>query len=77
MISDVILPRAHHRAWRSCCQCAVAAPDAIFVPVGGGGLLAGIAVYVKYLYPQVQGHRRLSCATRAGMHEARCARVSG
>jgi len=24
--------------------------DAIFVPVGGGGLLAGIAVYVKYLY---------------------------
>jgi threonine dehydratase len=28
--------------------------DAIFVPVGGGGLLAGIAVYVKYLYPQVK-----------------------
>ncbi|MGN6454489.1 MAG: pyridoxal-phosphate dependent enzyme, partial [Steroidobacteraceae bacterium] len=25
--------------------------DAIFVPVGGGGLLAGIVVYVKYLYP--------------------------
>ena len=25
--------------------------DAIFVPVGGGGLIAGIAVYVKYLYP--------------------------
>jgi len=24
------------------------------VPVGGGGLLAGIAVYVKYLYPQVK-----------------------
>src|SRR5579863_9070728 len=28
--------------------------DAIFVPVGGGGLIAGIAVYVKYLYPQVR-----------------------
>jgi threonine dehydratase len=28
--------------------------DAIFVPVGGGGLLAGIAVYVKYLYPGVR-----------------------
>jgi threonine dehydratase len=28
--------------------------DAIFVPVGGGGLLAGIAVYTKYLYPQVR-----------------------
>ena len=28
--------------------------DAIFVPVGGGGLLAGISVYVKYLYPGVK-----------------------
>ena len=28
--------------------------DAIFVPVGGGGLLAGISVYVKYLYPNVR-----------------------
>jgi threonine dehydratase len=28
--------------------------DAIFVPVGGGGLIAGIAVYVKYLYPHVK-----------------------
>jgi threonine dehydratase len=28
--------------------------DAIFVPVGGGGLLAGIAAYVKTLYPQVK-----------------------
>ncbi|HEY3785659.1 MAG TPA: threonine ammonia-lyase, biosynthetic [Steroidobacteraceae bacterium] len=28
--------------------------DAIFVPIGGGGLMAGIAVYVKYLYPQVR-----------------------
>ncbi|MBO8084557.1 threonine ammonia-lyase, biosynthetic [Marichromatium sp. AB32] len=29
-------------------------PDAIFVPVGGGGLIAGIAAYVKWLYPQVR-----------------------
>lgn len=28
--------------------------DAIFVPVGGGGLVAGIAAYVKYLYPQTR-----------------------
>ncbi|QIK38239.1 threonine ammonia-lyase, biosynthetic [Caldichromatium japonicum] len=29
-------------------------PHAIFIPVGGGGLIAGIAAYVKWLYPQVQ-----------------------
>ena len=28
--------------------------DAIFVPVGGGGLIAGIAVYIKYLRPEVK-----------------------
>ena len=28
--------------------------DAIFVPVGGGGLLAGVAAYVKYLYPDIK-----------------------
>ena len=28
--------------------------DAIFVPVGGGGLIAGIAVYVKQLHPRVR-----------------------
>lgn len=28
--------------------------DAIFVPVGGGGLLAGIAAYVKYVRPDVK-----------------------
>jgi threonine dehydratase len=28
--------------------------DAIFVPVGGGGLLAGIAVYVKHFHPKVK-----------------------
>jgi threonine dehydratase len=28
--------------------------DAIFVPIGGGGLVAGIAAYVKSLYPQIR-----------------------
>jgi threonine dehydratase len=28
--------------------------DAIFVPIGGGGLISGIAVYVKYLHPHVK-----------------------
>ena len=28
--------------------------DAIFIPVGGGGLIAGIAAYVKYLRPEVR-----------------------
>jgi threonine dehydratase len=28
--------------------------DAIFVPVGGGGLIAGIAVYMKTLYPRIK-----------------------
>lgn len=27
---------------------------AIFVPVGGGGLIAGVAAYVKHLYPQIK-----------------------
>ncbi|MCU7840379.1 MAG: threonine ammonia-lyase, biosynthetic [Candidatus Thiodiazotropha sp. (ex Troendleina suluensis)] len=29
-------------------------PEAIFVPVGGGGLIAGIGTYIKYVYPQVK-----------------------
>jgi threonine dehydratase len=43
--------------------------DAIFVPVGGGGLLAGIAVYVKYLYP---GVKIIGVEPRdaAGMHDS-------
>ncbi len=28
--------------------------DAIFVPVGGGGLIAGIAAYIKYLKPEIK-----------------------
>jgi len=29
-------------------------PDVIFVPVGGGGLIAGIAAYVKEHYPEIK-----------------------
>ena len=46
---------------------------AIYVPVGGGGLIAGIAAYVKYLRPDVQvvgveaeGSACLAAALRAG-----------
>jgi threonine dehydratase len=28
--------------------------DAVFVPVGGGGLIAGVAAYIKYLYPEIK-----------------------
>lgn len=28
--------------------------DAIFVPVGGGGLLAGMAAYIKYIRPEIK-----------------------
>ena len=28
--------------------------DAVFVPVGGGGLIAGIATYIKYLRPEIK-----------------------
>jgi threonine dehydratase len=28
--------------------------DAVFVPVGGGGLISGIAVFIKHLYPRVR-----------------------
>ncbi len=28
--------------------------DAIFVPVGGGGLIAGIAVYIKFVRPEIK-----------------------
>ncbi len=28
--------------------------DAVFVPVGGGGLIAGIAAYIKSLYPSIR-----------------------
>lgn len=28
--------------------------DAVFVPVGGGGLIAGISLYIKYLHPDIK-----------------------
>ncbi len=28
--------------------------EAVFVPVGGGGLIAGVSAFIKYLYPQVK-----------------------
>ncbi len=28
--------------------------DVLVVPIGGGGLISGIAVYVKYLYPNIR-----------------------
>jgi threonine dehydratase len=28
--------------------------DALFVPIGGGGLIAGMSVYLKYLYPGIR-----------------------
>ncbi|MBV9343717.1 MAG: threonine ammonia-lyase, biosynthetic [Gammaproteobacteria bacterium] len=49
-------------------QCA-APPDAVFVPVGGGGLLAGIAVYVKSLYPAVRVIG-VEPEDAAGMHDS-------
>lgn len=36
------------------CQMKNGKIDAIFVPVGGGGLLAGVAVYIKALYPEIK-----------------------
>lgn len=29
-------------------------PDVMFIPVGGGGLIAGVCAYVKYLYPEIK-----------------------
>ena len=33
-------------------------PDVMFVPVGGGGLIAGIGAYVKYLAPSDHSRHR-------------------
>ncbi|MFW6093037.1 MAG: threonine ammonia-lyase, biosynthetic [Pseudomonadota bacterium] len=49
------------------------APAAVFVPVGGGGLIAGISAYVKYLSPRTrvigvesEGSASLAAALEAG-----------
>lgn len=48
-------------------------PDVVFVPVGGGGLIAGISAYVKYLSPrtrivgvEAEGSACLAAAMAAG-----------
>jgi threonine dehydratase len=28
--------------------------DAVFIPVGGGGLIAGVATYIKYVHPEIR-----------------------
>ena len=33
--------------------------DAVFVPVGGGGLISGIAAYLKAVQPNVQVKNRI------------------
>src|ERR1700684_3180725 len=43
--------------------------DAIFVPVGGGGLMAGIAAYAKALYPRIK-IIGVEPEDAAGMHES-------
>ncbi len=45
-------------------------PDAVFVPVGGGGLISGIGAYIKHHYPQVEiiGVEPIDAPS---MHEAR------
>ena len=43
--------------------------DAIFVPVGGGGLIAGIAAYTKSLYPRIK-IIGVEPEDAAGMHES-------
>jgi threonine dehydratase len=43
--------------------------DAIFVPVGGGGLISGIAAYVKALYPRIK-MIGVEPEDAAGMHES-------
>jgi threonine dehydratase len=49
------------------------APDVIFLPVGGGGLIAGVSAYVKYLSPatrivgvEAEGSACLDAALKAG-----------
>ena len=43
--------------------------DAIFVPVGGGGLISGMAAYVKALYPRIK-IIGVEPEDAAGMHES-------
>ncbi len=44
-------------------------PDAVFVPIGGGGLIAGIGSYIKHHHPEIKiiGVEPVDCAS---MHES-------
>jgi threonine dehydratase len=44
-------------------------PDAVFVPIGGGGLIAGVGSYIKHHHPEIKiiGVEPMDCA---GMHES-------
>ncbi|MBF2753848.1 MAG: threonine ammonia-lyase, biosynthetic [Gammaproteobacteria bacterium AqS3] len=50
-------------------------PDAIFVPVGGGGLAAGIAAYCKQVHPQIRIYAvesvESACLAHAFQHNSR------
>jgi threonine dehydratase len=47
--------------------------DAVFVPVGGGGLIAGIASYLKYVHPRVR-IIGVNAADSTAMHDSLLAR---
>jgi threonine dehydratase len=47
--------------------------DAVFVPVGGGGLIAGIAAYLKYVHPRVR-IIGVNAADSTAMHDSLLAR---
>ena len=51
------------------------APAAIFVPVGGGGLIGGIGAYVKERYPEHRGRRRRAVRVREHAR-SRCTRAN-
>ncbi|MGC6745931.1 pyridoxal-phosphate dependent enzyme [Escherichia coli] len=46
--------------------------DRVFVPVGGGGLAAGVAVLIKQLMPQIKSDRRRSGRLRLPESSAGC-----
>ena len=49
--------------------------DALFVPVGGGGLCAGIATYIKYVRPEIAVYGVDSACLAAAMHAGRRVRL--
>lgn len=42
--------------------------DAIFVPIGGGGLIAGIAAFTKALWPKIKVSVSVLSASESGTH---------